>query len=267
MKYKIGFLGTGVMASAFIERMVKSNMFPSTDITAIDLSPERLEWLKMNNINIAKSTQEIVDSAEIVFLGVKPQYYDDILKNLDTSNVITLASIMAGVKINTLKNKIQNTSVSVARIMPNTPISIGEGLSAVCFSNVNDEHKSYITSILKACGRVLEIEESKFDAVTSISGSGPAYVYLFLNGMVKGGINGGLTAEESKLLAASTLIGASKLSLDSDLSYDELVNKVCSKGGTTIEAINLFKSNSLEEIIESGIDACRKKSIKLSESN
>ena len=119
--------------------------------------------------------------------------------------------------------------------------------------------------MLSACGGVVILDESKFDAVTSVSGSGPAYVYMFAKGMIEGGMNGGLSYEESKQLALNTIIGAADLALNSEENLDTLVDKVCSKGGTTIEAVEVYKDRNLVEIVAEGVEACRKKSALLSE--
>ena len=170
---------------------------------------------------------------------------------------------MAGVTIQTLRSVVGEKS-PVARVMPNTPCRIGKGVCAVCFDKVSQEKRKFITTILSACGNVVETEERLFDAVTSVSGSGPAYVYMFLDGMIKGGINGGLTYETSKKLAVATLVGTALLADGTDESLESLTEKVCSKGGTTIEAVKLFREKGLEEILQEGIEACRKRSEALS---
>ena len=119
--------------------------------------------------------------------------------------------------------------------------------------------------MLKTCGTTLVIEESKFDAVTSISGSGPAYVYTFANAMVQAGVKGGLTFEESKLLTLATIEGSALYANVAEYELETLVERVCSKGGTTIEAVNVFKNRGLSEIVGEGIEACREKSKLLSE--
>ena len=148
--------------------------------------------------------------------------------------------------------------------MPNTPCMIGSGTCALCFENYETDEKEFVKELFSTCGAVLEIDEKLFDAVTSVSGSGPAYIYMFLNGMIQGGINGGLSESESKFLAINTMIGAAMLADQSDENLGVLTEKVCSKGGTTIEAVKIYRENHLEDLIVEGIKACRKRSEELS---
>ena len=149
--------------------------------------------------------------------------------------------------------------------MPNTPAMIGKGISALCFEGYSDLEKNFVRSIFESIGEAIYLNEGLFHAVTSISGSGPAYVYTFINAMIKGGVEGGLSESDSRKLAIATTIGAAEMALrNPDKSIDELINAVCSKGGTTIEAIKSFKRDNLEDIIIKGIKACRLRSEELS---
>lgn len=149
--------------------------------------------------------------------------------------------------------------------MPNMPCKIGEGITALAFDKINLSDKEFFFAMFGACGDIIEISEDKFDAVTCVSGSGPAYVYMFLQGMIEGGTNGGLTYEESKRLAVATMRGGAGLAAASGEELDSMIDKVCSKGGTTIEAVNVYRDKHLVAIIAQGADACRAKSRALSE--
>ena len=267
MKYKIGFIGTGVMAGAIIDRFLASfdNFdIDYKDIVVYDLDSSKMQKYATKGISIGLSANDILENSEIAMLGVKPQFYADILKNAPIINAKTIISIMAGVKIDTLR-KYLGGNVGIARVMPNTPCTIGKGVMAVCYDNCSNNATELIGNILNTCGKVINIVESKFDAVTSISGSGPAYVYLFADAMVQAGIKGGLTLEESKALALATIEGSALYASSAEYDLPTLVERVCSKGGTTIEAINIYKESNLEAIVGKGIDACREKSKILSE--
>lgn len=263
MKYKIGFIGVGVMASTIIERMLQSNYFAANEICAFDISADRKQWLQEKNIYIPNNTNELADISQIVLLAIKPQSYEQILDAIDTKKIKALASIMAGVKINTLESKVGD--IGIARIMPNAPAAIGEGVSAVCYNKMDKEDRDCINKMLAACGSVMELEESKFDAFTCICGSGPAYVYLILDAMTQAGVEGGLTHKEAKSMAALTLIGSAGLVMQTDTPFDTLIKNVCSKGGTTAQAISIFQEKRLKDILIQGINACRRRSIELSE--
>ncbi|MBR2480819.1 MAG: pyrroline-5-carboxylate reductase [Clostridia bacterium] len=267
MKYKIGFIGTGVMAGAIINRILSSIdtlELNASDIIVYDLDESKLNQFTAKGAVKGNSTDEIFNDAEIVMLGVKPQFYAEILANTKAIKSKSILSMMAGVKIQTLRGFVGG-SIGIARIMPNTPCSIGKGVMALTFDNCDNYTQSFILSLLKTCGTTLVIEESKFDAVTSISGSGPAYVYTFANAMVQAGVKGGLTFEESKLLTLATIEGSALYANVAEYELETLVERVCSKGGTTIEAVNVFKNRGLSEIVGEGIEACREKSKLLSE--
>ena len=148
--------------------------------------------------------------------------------------------------------------------MPNTPCSVGKGASAVCFDGVSAEHTTFIENILSAMGVYIRTAESNFDAVTSISGSGPAYVYMFINALTKAGIEGGLSPEDSKKLALMTVEGSAAYAAAADYDLDTLTDRVCSKGGTTIEAVEVFREKDLFGIVSAAVKACRDKSELLS---
>ena len=267
MKHKLGFIGTGVMAGAIINRILGSidtlNLTTS-DIIVYDIDENKLgEFVNKGAIK-ANSTNEIFENAEIVMLGVKPQFYADILKQTPSIKCKTILSIMAGVKIATLRTFL-GEDIGIVRIMPNTPCTIGKGVMALTFDNCNCDTQSFVLSLLDSCGKTLVIDESKFDAVTSISGSGPAYVYAFADAIVQAGIKGGLTKEESKLLTLATIEGSASYAGIAEYELSTLVERVCSKGGTTIEAITVFNDKGLANIIGEGINACRGKSKLLSE--
>lgn len=267
MKYKLGFIGTGVMAGAIMKRIIASSHalgLNLADVVAYDLDESKLNEFVSLGISKGTSAFDVLENAEIVMLGVKPQFYADILTNATNINAKTILSIMAGVKISTLR-KYLGTEIGIVRIMPNTPCVVGKGIMALTFDNCSEDVKSFVISSLNTCGKTLIIDESKFDAVTSISGSGPAYVYAFADAMVQAGIKGGLTKEESKLLTLATIEGSSAYAGVAEFELDTLVERVCSKGGTTIEAVTIFKDKGLAEIVGEGIDACREKSKLLSE--
>ncbi len=262
MKYKIGFIGAGVMAGAILTRFLNSiDHFDigAGDVAVYDLDTSKTDYFSNMGATALSSANDVLANSEIVLLGVKPQFYADILNNAETVNAKTIISIMAGVKISTLRNYF-STSIGICRIMPNTPCTVGKGVMAVTFDGCDLDTEAFITKILNTCGETLVITEDKFDAVTSISGSGPAYVYLFADSMVKAGIQGGLTEEESKKLALLTIEGSALYASQAEFDLPTLVDRVCSKGGTTIEAINVFKNKNLPEIIAEGIAACKDKS-------
>lgn len=265
MKYKLGIIGAGVMANSIIDCAIEKKAINPDQTIAYDTDIAKLETINKKGIHIAETIQQLVQNSDIVLLSVKPQHYSQILENNDFTNTSTIISIMAGVKISTIRSKLCISNCGIARVMPNTPCKVGKGFCGICYDNVNETNKDFISKFFASCGETLLITEDMFDTITSISGSGPAYVYMFINGMIKGGIEGGLSYDSAKKIAISTMIGASELAKSSDMPLDKLVDMVCSKGGTTIEAVNIYRQKQLEQTIAEGIAACRNKSKLLSE--
>lgn len=263
MKYTLGILGVGVMGQAILSGVINCGVVKAKKIAIFDIDKNKNDQIPYK-IAFLSTVQEVINNCEYVLFAVKPQHYATICENVTFRDTNIILSIMAGVKIETIKNKI-NAKCGIARIMPNAPCKIGSGMSALSFYNINEQKKAFIMSLFDACGETVIIDEDKFDSVTSVSGSGPAYVYMFADALIKGGMNGGLSYEASKKLALNTIIGSALLALDSKEELPILVDKVCSKGGTTIEAVEVFRKQKLEEIIIEGMTACRNKSKKLSE--
>jgi pyrroline-5-carboxylate reductase len=265
MKYKIGFIGVGVMAGAILKSTLK-NLFSlgiaADEIAVYDLDADKLKEFKKNGVSIVFNKNVIFESSEIVMLGVKPQSYADVFINTVPIKARVLVSIMAGVKIASLK-KVLPQNIGVVRAMPNSPALIGKGVTALCFNNVSAQDATFIQKLFEFSGKTVVVDEDKFDAVTSVSGSGPAYVFLFADALIKGGIDGGLTENEAKTLALKTIEGAACLATESDKTLNELASAVCSKGGTTIEAVNYFNKNNFEKIIKDAVEACRLRSKEL----
>ncbi len=249
-KYKLGFIGCGNMAKAIINGLLDSNLLSSKDIfisTPSISAPYR-------EVPFTNDNKEVTSVCEYVVLAVKPQIFKTISADLANIKCKCVISIMAGVNTDTIA-RVCNCN-QVIRIMPNTPCSIGEGVSAITSLNADEDSKTI--------SKVVRVEEKYFDAVTSISGSGPAYVYYFIKAMIDGGVKGGLSFDQSKELTIATMIGASKMVANSSEELDVLIQKVCSKGGTTIQAIDTFKENFVDRSIIEGIDKCRKRSEELS---
>ncbi|MDE6605699.1 MAG: pyrroline-5-carboxylate reductase [Clostridia bacterium] len=257
-KYKLGFIGCGNMAKAIINGLLDSKLLATKDIlvsTPSISAPYR-------GVSFSNNNQDVVSTCEYVVLAVKPQIFKAISADFTNNKCKCVISIMAGVNTDTIA-KVCNCN-QVIRIMPNTPCSIGEGVSAITSFNADADSNEFVENIFKTISKVVRVEEKYFDAVTSISGSGPAYVYYFIKAMIDGGIKGGLSFDQSKELTIATMIGASKMVANSSEELDTLIQKVCSKGGTTIQAINTFREKSVDKSIIEGIEKCRKRSEELS---
>ena len=263
---RIKIIGCGKMASAILDAWLKKSMSPQ-DIYVDDPKPS--EWLlekKKYGLNI--NTKADV-SFDYCFIGVKPQSLDEIklkLKSLSKKNV-TFVSMLAGIKINRLEDIIGEDE-SIVRIMPNLPAEILKGVTAVKENKrVEPKQSKNLALLLEAFGETVKfVEERKFDAVTAISGSGPAYIFLIAELMTEVGINLGLSYDEAFKLVKHTIDGAGSLIVNSSLKPQKLRENVTSPGGTTHEALAVMmnKDNGLPKIFSAAIKAAAQRSKELS---
>ena len=263
---RIKIIGCGKMASAILDAWLKKSISPQ-DIYVDDPKPS--EWLlekKKHGLNI--NTKADV-SFDYCFIGVKPQSLDEIklkLKGLSKKNV-TFVSMLAGIKINRLEDIIGKDE-SIVRIMPNLPAEILKGVTAVKENKrVEPKQSKNLALLLEAFGETVKfVEESKFDAVTALSGSGPAYIFLIAELMTEVGINLGLSYDEAFKLVKHTIDGAGSLMVNSSLKPQKLRENVTSPGGTTHEALAVMmnKDNGLPKIFSAAIKAAAQRSKELS---
>lgn len=261
-KYKLGIIGAGNMSSAITKGILSNGVLSPEQVIVSDLTEDRLSNARALGVAVTTDNASLVTSVEYLLFAVKPQSFPEIAEAIGGTFSAKVISIMAGVTVRTLTEKLHVEKV--CRVMPNTPCMIGSGMAALCFSGYTEEEKAFPLSVFSSLGEIIELDEKKFDAVTSVSGSGPAYAYMFAEGMIRGGVNGGLTYEEAKKLTIATLIGGARMIQKSDKPIPELIDAVCSKGGTTIQAVNHYRLAGLEEIIEEGVDRCRARSVEMS---
>ena len=262
-KFKLGVIGAGFMSNAIVGGVISSGVLSPEQIIVSDISETAVEKIHKKGVTVTMDNLYLSDNAEFVMFAVKPQTISSVLKEIKNTTCKKFISIMAGIKKDKIKNELND--ISVARCMPNTPCSIGYGAIAIDLTDYKDlSDKEFIKNIFKSLAVLVEVPESKLNAVTGISGSSPAYFYLFLKCIIDSGVKNGLTENEAKTLAVNTMIGSGKMVLNnSDKSLDELINAVCSKGGTTIEAVKIFNEMELAGITDKAIDACIKRSFEL----
>ncbi len=261
--FKLGVIGAGFMATALVNGAIRSKSVDKSDVSVCDINASALDKIGALGVSTTLNADELVNKSEYVLFAVKPQSLNDVLEVVKNCSCDKFISIMAGVKKNKIKDIFPNACV--ARCMPNTPCAIGEGavgLDVSDFENPNDI--DFIKNLLSSLAKVVLVDEEFLGAVTGVSGSSPAYFYLFLKGIIDAGVKHGLSYEDAKTLATATMIGAGKMvQANNDKSLDELINAVCSKGGTTIQAVNVYNESGLSDITEKAIDACIKRSKEL----
>jgi pyrroline-5-carboxylate reductase len=268
-QFKLGVIGCGFMANAILKGVVLSDFLRAKKIVVSDPDQEKLNKANFDlGVNITTDNKYVAENSEFLLFAVKPQSFPDVAKSLQGVCPEKVISIMAGVKKAYIKNTLGVGLIKVARCMPNLPCSVGSGMMGIDMIdfNRNIDDTDFIVNMLSNLGQVLSTTEDKLDAVTGISGSGPAYVFLFIDALIDAGVKQGLTKDEAKLLAVQTVIGGAEMvHEEEERSLPELIKSVCSKGGTTIEAIKVFEENNFRGIISSAVDACVKRSKELSE--
>jgi pyrroline-5-carboxylate reductase len=254
---KITFLGGGNMANALIGGMLKQG-FAATDITVIDLGSEARDKLKQAYAVNCLETAKTLDSVgDLLMLAVKPQQMKDAVAPLvgKLGNAVVV-SIAAGLDLATL-SRFLGGHRKIVRCMPNTPALIGAGITGLCpLPEVNEAERAAAERVLSAVGSTVWIaDENKMDGVTALSGSGPAYVFLFIEALQQAAADLGFSAEQGRQLAIETVQGAAALAAQSSEPASVLRERVTSKGGTTEAALNTMAENGVKEGIIAGVKA------------
>ncbi len=260
---KICCIGAGNMGSAIISGL--SNKILIDNLFIIDNNKQKQDEIKNRyKIKTGASTEELVGLADIVIVAVKPADIPALLDDLSKiQREKIIVSIAAGIKIAFIENKI-GSDKKIVRVMPNTPALIGDGM-AVLSPNKNVDEISLISvrEIFSCLGKVLVMPEEYMDAVTGLSGSGPAYVFTFIQALTDGGVKMGIPRDKALVLSAQTVLGAAKMVLEGNEGPIDLRGRVTSPGGTTIEALHILERAGFSGIIMDAVEAAAKKSKEL----
>ncbi|QGJ69117.1 Pyrroline-5-carboxylate reductase [Planctomycetales bacterium 10988] len=263
---RIGFIGAGKMATALASGILQKEYVEKEGMIASDpYLPSREKFQAATNIETVEDNQKVVNDSSIVILAVKPQMMREVLSPLKSSwkEEQLILSIAAGVPLNQLRELI-GTERKIVRVMPNTPALVGEG--AACFSvvkGVTSEEIKVIENLLNCVGKAWQVEEKQMDAVTGLSGSGPAYIYLLIEALSDGGVLQGLPRSLATELAAQTVLGAAQMVLTTQLHPGELKDQVTSPGGTTINGIAKLEEIGLRNAMIQAVRAATERSKEL----
>ncbi|MEO5955887.1 MAG: pyrroline-5-carboxylate reductase [Nitrospiraceae bacterium] len=254
---KIAFIGGGQMAEAMIGGLLSGQVCPAESIWATDPVAERRDHLKSQfGIRVGAANREAVAWADVVVLAVKPQTLQAVLSDLGQAMAHALViSIVAGVTIQAIAEQIAG-AMRVVRAMPNTPALVREGMTALALgSAVSEDDSRMARTVFEAVGRVVLVEERLMDAVTGLSGSGPAYVFLAIESLADGGVKMGLPRQVAELLAAQTVLGAARLVLESGMHPAQLKDRVASPGGTTIAGLYQLEQGRFRATLMAAVEA------------
>ena len=265
---KIGFIGGGNMASSLISGLIASGHSPQ-HLWVSDINPDTLKALAENlNVNTSGSNDAVINEVDVIVLAVKPQILSSVAKSaaaLIQQKKSLVVSIAAGISQHSLSQWL-GADTAIVRCMPNTPALVLTGATALhANARVTDEQRNLAENIMRSVGIALWVnDESELDAVTAVSGSGPAYYFLLMEAMEKAALDLGLNEVTARLLVQQTALGAAKIALESSESPEQLRKRVTSPGGTTQRAIETFEQGGFTELVSKALHAARDRSIEMS---
>lgn len=262
MEQTIGFIGAGNMASAMIGGILASKAFLPGKILVSAPSNRRLDVLKNQyGVVVTNRNQEVAEAADILVLAVKPNIILDVCKEICSrmKKDVIVVSIAAGITLEALQEAL-GESAKIIRAMPNTPCLVGEGMSAIfAGKNAGESDIAQVCELFRLFGKAEVLDEKLVDAVGAVSGSSPAYVFLFLEAMSDAAVKEGMPREQAYLFAAQAVLGAAKMVLDTGEHPAKLKDMVCSPGGTTIEAIKVLEQKGMRAAVIDAMSACAEK--------
>lgn len=264
---KLGFIGVGNMGEALIRGMINSGIVSTTNVFASDIDTVKLERLRDElGIKILQSNCDLVSNSDIILLVVKPNVIKSVLQEI--SPILTkpkwCIAIVAGVNIATIEAILPPGS-PVVRVMPNTPAMVSEGMTAISpGKNASDEHIQKTKQMLQSVGKVIIVQEKLMDAVTALSGSGPAFVFLVIESLTDAGVQLGLSRADAAIMAAQTVLGAAKMAVGTGEHPAVLKNKVTSPAGTTAAGLYKLEKNGVRAAFIEAVVAATERSKELS---
>lgn len=265
MEKKIGFIGFGNMAYAMAKGLVNSEFIKPCHLVIYDIVAECVTRGHEMGLTSANTPDEVVRLCDYIVLAVKPNQYDAVLEiiksELDDQKVVV--TIAAGKSIEQVAMVI-GSDKKIVRTMPNTPALVNEAMSAICPNSfVQEDELTFVKKMFESFGKASVMSEYLIDAVIGVSGSSPAYVFMMIEAMADGAVLGGMSRELAYQFAAQAVLGSAKMVLESGLHPGVLKDRVCSPGGTTIEAVKVLEDKGLRSAIMCAMDACMDKSKKM----
>ena len=265
----IGFIGAGNMAETLLSGLISTNRSKPSDIICSDIRQDRLESLKETyGIQVTTNNTEVIRSAEIIIYAIKPQIMAKVIKEtasvLDASKLII--SIAAGVPMAAIESLIHK-DLRLIRAMPNLCVAVQEGATAIAAgSHAKKEDIEQAMTIFSSVGRCVFLKENNLmDAVTGLSGSGPAYIFMIVDALADAGVKMGLSRQEARILSSQTVLGAAKMLLETEYHPGELKDMVTSPGGTAIAGLHTLEKGGLRTTLIDAVEAATSRSQELGE--
>ncbi len=265
METTIGMIGLGHMGRAILERVLRQALVPSSQVYLSDLDLAKTKPLQDTYGCLVASNQEVAQAADVLILAIKPQQYEEVIDEIKdvVKPEVIIIDIAASVSLQDVHDYF-GRDIKTARVMPNTPALIGEGMSGIAFDEFMEEaDRQKVIRIFASVGQVGVVKESQIDAVASVSGASPAYVYLFIEALADGDVMLGLSREEAYRFASQAVVGAAKMVQQTGEHPAKLKDAVCSPGGTTIEAIAKLEEKGFRSAIIEAMRANDQKAKKM----
>ena len=263
---KIGLIGGGNMGEALINGLLHSGQFDTSQVIVSDISRDRLSYLqKKYQLTTLSDNGKLARASDVIILAVKPQQMGDVLDEINgqVEHLPLVISIAAGVTIAAIEQGLSK-GVPVVRVMPNTPALVLTGATAIAAgSHANRDHIATARVLFESVGLVVEVNEAHMDAVTGLSGSGPAYVYLFMEALTDAGVLMGLSRQVARDLAVQTTLGAAKLAANSESHLAALKDQITSPGGTTIYGLAVLEGGGIRGLLMEAVAEATQRSREL----
>lgn len=261
---KIGFIGLGNMATAMIGGILREKKVEACDIIGSAKTEATINSVKTRfNITAVGNNREVAEQADILFLAVKPIFFPEVIsqiKDVVKRNTL-IVSIAPGKTIAYLQEAFGSPECKLIRCMPNTPALVSEGCTGVCAGeNVTNEELEEVLSLLRSFGTASVVPERLMDVVVGVSGSSPAYVFMFIEAMADEAVAEGMPRKQAYEFAAQSVLGSAKMVLETGKHPGELKDMVCSPGGTTIQAVKVLEEKGMRAAVMDAMEACIKKS-------
>ena len=258
----IGFIGVGNMGSAIVNGYLLSGDRTDGKVFLFDTDAEKMQSFKEARCYQCESIEELVKNSDFIVIGVKPNTFESVLPEI--AKVYTkdkvLISIAAGITIKAMEQFI-GENAKIIRTMPNTPAMVREAMTAICRNkNITEGEMKKASDIFEKIGKVCEIPEELIHCAIGVSGSSPAYTYMYIDALTQAAIENGMDREQALISAAQSVLGAAKMVLETGISPEQLRINVCSPGGTTIEAVHKLQDENFEGIVKAGFQAAVEKS-------
>ena len=264
---RIGLIGAGKMGEALISGLLNSKSTTVDKLKASDVRKQRRDYIKKTyEISCYFDNSELVKESDVVILAIKPGDMKTVLKQIRNTLTIKhlIISIAAGIRTDFISNELP-LEVQIIRSMPNNPAMVGEGMTVLApMKNVSKKNLQIANEVFSSIGKVVVLEERYLDAVTGLSGSGPAYFFLIIEALAEAGVNEGIPRDVAVLLAAQTCLGSAKMVIETGEKPDELIKRIATPGGTTVQGLAELEKGKIKSSFIKAVEKATKRSRELS---